>query len=96
MRIDWYTKTILTVIAACLMVLVLRPLVQPSPVLGASENIWNDVKFGIGSSGPWVLQPNSQTSGRAFLYSYDMQPGHKPKIWQIDLIQHAWEPIQNP
>jgi len=87
MRIDLYTKAILTVIAAFLMVLVLRPMFEPSSVR-ADEGAWTNTQLAVGPTGPWVLLTG--TSGQAFLYSYDIESGRAPRVWTSVNPRDPW------
>jgi hypothetical protein len=89
MRVDSYTKTILTLIAILLAIIAVRPMVEP-PVAKAQTNLWSEAKFAVGPTGPWILI-NDTSRGGAFLYKYDTGT-LKPNVWYSSNPRDKWEP----
>jgi hypothetical protein len=57
MRIDLYTKTILTLIAVLLAVIALKPIIQPTPALAQANT--SGVQFSASSSDISFFDPKS-------------------------------------
>jgi hypothetical protein len=74
MRIDLYTKAILTVIALCLLSIGMRLLIQPSPVLAQDGGY---VQFAVTGGG---LVPNiwffDRRTGDVWMYGAMVKPTH--------------------
>jgi len=68
MRIDLYTKSILTLIALLLAVIVLKPIIQPTPAL-AQANM-SGVQFSASDSSVTFFDPKS---GDAWRYHVPIQ-----------------------
>jgi hypothetical protein len=84
MRIDLYTKTILTLIAALLAVVALRPLFQPAQTVQAQASLAN-VQFSGRVAGFWLFDPHTGDA-----WSYNSSTG---QVMQHIKIQSLGSPL---
>lgn len=68
MRIDRYTKTLLTLIVLLLAVIALKPVVQPTPV--KADSPFADITFSGGPGGFWMFSARTGD-----IWNYNMQGG---------------------
>ena len=64
MRIDVYTKTILTLIALLLAVVAFKPILQPTPALAQAS--LNAFQISAGASTLWAIEKNT---GKVWIYN---------------------------
>lgn len=76
MRIDLYTKTILTLIALLLAVIAVQPLVHPTRTVQA-QGSFNGVQFTGGPGGFWIFDSRS---GDVWAYGTHGEPVQHYKI----------------
>lgn len=92
MRIDTYTKTVLTAIAVLLAAAVLRPILQPSPA--SAQTPLSGVQFMPASSS---FNAFDAKSGDVWLYSYDGGAYSAKRLGRIgQLGQPLTETLQAP
>jgi hypothetical protein len=86
MRIDVYTKTILTLIALLLGAVAFRPIVQPTPALAQANLSAFQITGGGGDL--WAIEKNT---GKVWIYSADLSGAH---VRYLGRLVEVGKPLQ--